>query len=140
MSESQQRVPESQIATLVGRSLASLQTLIPAVDSSSKHTSAATSYLARLKIWAGSLGAHRHSGNRSLDYRLRDASNIRNHIQSLLQDLCEAVDGGVYLKANLNTTTLTHDQQQQTRKRTLFRQAFSERISILLRMSSASTF
>ncbi|GAB1314686.1 hypothetical protein MFIFM68171_04896 [Madurella fahalii] len=42
--------------------------------------------LARFKVWAGNIGAHR-AGTSSLDYRLRDASNIRKQVVSLLTDL-----------------------------------------------------
>lgn len=49
--------------------------------------------LARFKVWAGNIGAHR-KGSSSLDYRLRDASHLRNQAISLLGDLEEAlVDG-----------------------------------------------
>jgi len=52
----------------------------------------AASHFARFKLWTGSIGAHRPSGSRSIEYRLRDASSIRNHIISLLQDLCQSLD------------------------------------------------
>ncbi|KAK7990414.1 hypothetical protein PG990_014694 [Apiospora arundinis] len=44
----------------------------------------------RFKVWSGNIGAHRR-GTSSLDYRLRDASNLREEVQSLLQDLLEAL-------------------------------------------------
>ncbi|KAK6852175.1 hypothetical protein PG995_012300 [Apiospora arundinis] len=44
----------------------------------------------RFKVWSGNIGAHR-KGTSSLDYRLRDASNLREEVQSLLQDLLEAL-------------------------------------------------
>ncbi|KAK0667758.1 hypothetical protein QBC41DRAFT_323143 [Cercophora samala] len=47
--------------------------------------------LARLKVWAGNIGAHR-SDRTSLDYRLRDASNIRNQVVMLLVDLSESLN------------------------------------------------
>ncbi|KAK3948959.1 hypothetical protein QBC32DRAFT_201193, partial [Pseudoneurospora amorphoporcata] len=53
-----------------------------------------SSLLTRFKLWAGNLGAHRASGTRSLEYKLRDASMLRDHIVSLLQDLCTSIDEG----------------------------------------------
>ncbi|GAB1315509.1 C2H2-type domain-containing protein [Madurella fahalii] len=86
---------QSQISALVARGLSSLKTLHAALGDSPAQSSAASSHLARLKLWAGNLGAHRPSRSRSLEYRLRDASSIRNHIISLLTDLCESVDEGL---------------------------------------------
>jgi hypothetical protein len=42
----------------------------------------------RFMVWSGNIGAHR-SGRSSLDYRLRDASNIRDHIIQILRNLIE---------------------------------------------------
>lgn len=42
--------------------------------------------LGRLRIWAGNIGAHQ-TGQSSLDYRLRDASHLRNETVKLLQRL-----------------------------------------------------
>ncbi|KAH7121852.1 hypothetical protein B0J13DRAFT_567358 [Dactylonectria estremocensis] len=87
---------EPQIAPLVVRNVSAFRTLISALNngqvSDAKHDEAkASSHLARFKLWAMSLGAHRPSGGRSLEYRLRDASLIRNHVISLLQDLDRAI-------------------------------------------------
>ena len=46
--------------------------------------------LGRLRLWASNIGAHQR-GRSSLDFRLRDASNIRDQIHRLLNSLCEAV-------------------------------------------------
>ncbi|KAK4145085.1 uncharacterized protein C8A04DRAFT_27082 [Dichotomopilus funicola] len=88
---------ESQlpIATIVSYALSSFEALLSALDDTLAERAAAVSRLARFKLWAGSLGAHRPSGSRSLAYRLRDASTIKNHVVSLLQGLCESVDEGV---------------------------------------------
>ncbi len=42
----------------------------------------------RFKVWSGSLGAHR-TGTSSLDYRLRDASHIKDQVGKLLKDLLQ---------------------------------------------------
>lgn len=42
--------------------------------------------LARFKIWAGNIGAHR-TGRGSLDFRLRDASHIKLRVISLICDM-----------------------------------------------------
>ncbi|KAH6616215.1 hypothetical protein B0J18DRAFT_373659, partial [Chaetomium sp. MPI-SDFR-AT-0129] len=87
---------ESQppIATIVSYALSSFEALLSALDDTLAERAAAVSHLARFKLWAGSLGAHRPSGSRSLAYRLRDASTIKNHVVSLLQGLFESVDEG----------------------------------------------
>ncbi|KAK3368852.1 hypothetical protein B0T24DRAFT_721905 [Lasiosphaeria ovina] len=46
--------------------------------------------LARSKIWAGNIGVHR-KGRSSLDYRLREASHIRDQVVRLLGDLLDAL-------------------------------------------------
>ncbi|EWY95075.1 hypothetical protein FOYG_04198 [Fusarium oxysporum NRRL 32931] len=46
--------------------------------------------LSRFKVWSGNIGAHR-KGRSSLDHRLRDASNIRNQVVELLEDLRESL-------------------------------------------------
>ncbi|KAL3706646.1 hypothetical protein TMatcc_007659 [Talaromyces marneffei ATCC 18224] len=47
--------------------------------------------LGRLRVWAANIGAHQ-VGPSSLDYRLRDASNIRDQIIRLLKGLQRAFD------------------------------------------------
>lgn len=47
----------------------------------------------RFRVWAANLGAHR-TGKSSLDYRLRDASNIRTQVINLLKDLLECLQAG----------------------------------------------
>ncbi|UKZ50250.1 hypothetical protein TrVGV298_004507 [Trichoderma virens] len=84
----------TQIAPLVNRSLASLKVLVESVSSSQDECSIARSHLARFKLWTGGLGAHRSSGGRSLEHRLRDSSFVRNHIVSLLQELLSSIDEG----------------------------------------------
>lgn len=48
----------------------------------------------RFRIWASNIGAHQ-KGQSSLDYRLRDASHIRDQINQLLQDLKDVLDEAV---------------------------------------------
>lgn len=78
-----------QISSLVSNGLKGLEKLLEALDSEGPSLEAkiAHAHLARFKLWAGSLGAHRSSGTRSLEYRLRDASSIRHHLVSLLTEL-----------------------------------------------------
>jgi hypothetical protein len=85
---------ESQIAPRVNQILKLFRAIIETFEDASPQRSTATSHLARFKLWAGSLGAHRPSGSRSLEYRLRDASFIRDHILSLLSDLCSSLEEG----------------------------------------------
>ncbi|KAK0745832.1 hypothetical protein B0T18DRAFT_410254 [Schizothecium vesticola] len=83
------------IAAAVSRCLLSFEILLSALVSDDDERATVASHLARFKLWVGTLGAHRESGSRSLEYRLRDASSIKNHIVSLLQDLCNSVNEGV---------------------------------------------
>lgn len=85
---------EPQIAPLVKRSFVSFQILSDSASSNQDECSIVRSHLSRFKLWVGSLGAHRSSGGRSLEYRLRDSSFVRNHIVSLLQDLVSSIDEG----------------------------------------------
>lgn len=47
--------------------------------------------LGRLRVWAANIGAHQ-TGRSSLDYRLRDASNIRDQIIRLLKGIQRVFD------------------------------------------------
>ena len=50
----------------------------------------------RFKIWLGNLGAQQPPFvQSSLDYRLREASKIKDQIIKLLQDLAEALQDGL---------------------------------------------
>lgn len=91
--------PGEQISALVASDLDALRRLCALLESDDQRSqSLAQSHLARFKLWAGSLGAHRASGTRSLEYRLRDASSIRKHLTSLLQELKDMlIEEGQYL-------------------------------------------
>ncbi|KAM3498288.1 hypothetical protein MY10362_008386 [Beauveria mimosiformis] len=106
--ESEQRLVESPFAALVNRSLTLFKSLVTGLEDDAVHRSLAVSHAAKFKLWAGSLGAHRSSGSRSLMYRLRDASFIRNHILSLLQDLCESLNEAVSLITESDTPPVSH--------------------------------
>ena len=45
----------------------------------------------RFRVWTGNISAHR-TGRRSLEYRLRDSSNLQSTVISLLRDLLQALD------------------------------------------------
>ncbi|KAI0411391.1 hypothetical protein F5X98DRAFT_383823 [Xylaria grammica] len=81
-----------EIATLVNRDISLMKSLALSLVVDEARYSEATSQLARFKLWAGSLGAHRKSGHRSLGYRLRDASSIRLHVTLLLRQLGNAIE------------------------------------------------
>lgn len=49
--------------------------------------------LDRFKLWSQNIGAH-HTGRRSLDYRLRDASNLQNQAIDLVRGMGRALDDG----------------------------------------------
>ncbi|KAK3946882.1 hypothetical protein QBC32DRAFT_387273, partial [Pseudoneurospora amorphoporcata] len=89
---------EEKISSLVSRGFSTLKSLIETledgIETEEESIALASSHLERFRLWVGSLGAHRESGPRSLEYKLRDASLIRKHIVTLLQDLCSSVDQG----------------------------------------------
>ncbi|KAK5996436.1 hypothetical protein PT974_01770 [Cladobotryum mycophilum] len=62
----------------------------------------------RFKIWSANIGAH-HDDRRSLDHRLRDASNIRNQVIRLLEHLGKILDDGVDYFQGRNTSEDIHD-------------------------------
>ncbi|KAL6915506.1 hypothetical protein FSST1_007001 [Fusarium sambucinum] len=89
-----QHTGKPQIADLVQNSLARLESLVYELEDDQARASQAVSCQARLKLWAGNMGAHRQGGSRSLEYRLRDASHIRSHVVSLLQYLVTSLQQG----------------------------------------------
>ncbi|RSL91798.1 hypothetical protein CEP51_000020 [Fusarium floridanum] len=112
MAEVSRAPSEPQIAALVARSLTSFKALTSTLQDDHSRASQASSCLARFKLWAGNLGAHRPSGSRSLEYRLRDASNIRKLVISLLQDLCSSIEQGTIVANGgsiPDTTSEGHD-------------------------------
>lgn len=90
---------KEEIPTLVACNLDALERLHALLESQDQPSqSLGQSCLARFKLWAGTLGAHRTSGTRSLEYRLRDASSLREHLISLLQELKDMLlEEGRYL-------------------------------------------
>lgn len=62
-------------------------------NASRMHLASITDEIGRFNIWAGNVGAHQH-GRSSLDYRLRDASQIREEFVKVLQYLRETLEDG----------------------------------------------
>ncbi|KAK2735442.1 hypothetical protein CKAH01_01823 [Colletotrichum kahawae] len=67
---------------------------------------------ARFKVWAGNNNAHR-TGLGSLEYRLCDASSIRQQVSRLLEDLDQAVQAALVL-INGNTESKENADQDMT--------------------------
>lgn len=86
------------ISSLSAQGISALKALVETLEEEREADpdtrSLVSSLLTRFKLWVGNLGAHRASGTRSLKYKLRDASMLRNHVVSLLQDLCVSIDEG----------------------------------------------
>ena len=78
---------ESRIAVLVVQGHALFESLVAGLGDNAVNRSVVTSHAAKFKLWASS---------HSLGYRLRDASFIRNHLLSLLQDLCKSLNEGEF--------------------------------------------
>ncbi|KAF7548754.1 hypothetical protein G7Z17_g6850 [Cylindrodendrum hubeiense] len=135
---------EPQIAPLVVRNVSEFRALISTlkdgqvsiqedgqVPASKDDLAIASSHLARFKLWAMSLGAHRPSGGRSLEYRLRDASLIRNHVISLLQDLERAIGDGTSAAKGANLQDDPSSESIQDELADYFQESGSEIDQIL---------
>ncbi|KAI1662740.1 hypothetical protein F4813DRAFT_341731 [Daldinia decipiens] len=84
---------EPRFSKIVAHNLQCFKILISSFNDDPIPRAARTlSHLARFKLWAGNLGAHRQSGSRSLEYRLRDASSLRKYITSLLLQLRSSLE------------------------------------------------
>lgn len=85
----------SSISKLVSTALATFESL-ERIAKAHGHAQAESlrSNLTRFKLWAGSVGAHRPYGHRSLEYRLSGTSIIRGHVVKLLEDVCEHLQEG----------------------------------------------
>jgi hypothetical protein len=84
---------DASIRSVLLSSLGRFQTLLTLIVSdrlnihaSQVPLSAWSDELGRLRVWAANVGAHQE-GQSSLDYRLRDASHIRQQILRLFDDL-----------------------------------------------------
>lgn len=90
-----------RIPSLVRNSLSDLERLSYTLGNSAHYSTEpdiTRSHLSKLKLWSGSLGAHRVAGTRSLSYRLRDASSIRRTVLFLLENLERYVKEGKWLE------------------------------------------
>lgn len=47
--------------------------------------------LGRFRVWAGNIGAHQVGGRASLDYRLREASDVKSEVVKILEYLKRTV-------------------------------------------------
>jgi hypothetical protein len=67
--------------------------------------------LGRFRAWANNIGAM-SSGKASLDYRVRKAAYLRDHVKSLLQDLNASLKYGItaiFNRFNMTATSITQD-------------------------------
>ncbi|KAJ5766212.1 uncharacterized protein N7511_003828 [Penicillium nucicola] len=75
--------------------------------------------MGRLRIWSANIGAHQR-GQSSLDFRLRDASHIKNQtinllqgLEDLLDDLKEVLEEDIDDEASQNVETLEDDDRTE---------------------------
>ncbi|EAU32780.1 predicted protein [Aspergillus terreus NIH2624] len=100
--------------------------------------------LGRLRVWSGNIGAHK-SGQSSLDYRLRDASHIRDEVirllrcmRDLFQDLEEVLDEGeVEERLSSPDGDLDLDESHDLTEVQQIYQSLVEIINFLFRLSIA---
>lgn len=85
----------SSISKLVSTALAKFESLEQFAEANvPDQATGVRSNLTRFKLWAGSVGAHRSYGHRSLEYRLSGTSIIRDHVATLLDDVCKHLQEG----------------------------------------------
>ncbi|KAM0525330.1 hypothetical protein ACHAPE_000030 [Trichoderma viride] len=90
----------SSIATSVRGSLELFQKTLDSLPSplhNASHQTALGSIAdeeSRFKVWSGNIGAHA-SGDRSLQFRLRDASHLRKQVLALLKDLSRLLENAL---------------------------------------------
>ncbi|KAI1345579.1 hypothetical protein F5Y01DRAFT_52592 [Xylaria sp. FL0043] len=88
---------QGSIADRVAQSLAAfeaasaIETQAQPEDSHLIWVEAIGDQLSKFKLWAGNIGAHR-TGRSSLDYRLRDSSNLHTQVVRLLDDLITSLN------------------------------------------------
>ncbi|KAF4498433.1 Zinc finger transcription factor ace1 [Fusarium agapanthi] len=89
--------------------------------------------LSRFKVWSGNIGAHQ-KGRSSLDHRLRDASNIRDQVAELLEDLRESLKDAKFSDDDSDDETLNFDAPGPSELSQTF-PAIVEAINCLFRLS-----
>ncbi|KAK7453861.1 hypothetical protein Landi51_03801 [Colletotrichum acutatum] len=67
---------------------------------------------ARFEVWAGNVGAHKTSRS-SLEYRLRDASQVRIFVGRLLTSLIKCIDGAIKTLNDLSVPPSEHEGSGQ---------------------------
>ncbi|KAI0100520.1 hypothetical protein GGR51DRAFT_532333 [Nemania sp. FL0031] len=93
------------IATLVAENIGLIEAFATALALDEVRYSKIIYQLERFKLWAGSIGAHRKSGLRSLDQRLRDSTAVREHILTLLKQLGEYIEDASSTPSDLTEST-----------------------------------
>ncbi|KAK1534477.1 transcription factor RfeG [Colletotrichum costaricense] len=107
------------IANLVLKAKAQFSHLLQVAQGSSSHPSPLKTLRkledeqVRFKIWAGNVGAHK-TDRSSLEYRLRDASNLRLHVRKLLTELIENIDDAIKAFKDLESPPSTLDGSSQS--------------------------
>ncbi|KAK4948323.1 hypothetical protein LTR10_012857 [Elasticomyces elasticus] len=80
------------IPSTVNQCFDAFDSLCEAAESGSELSLALREERGRFKVWTANVSAHRTvTSRRSLEYRLRDSSNLRDTVRYLLQDLLQAL-------------------------------------------------
>ncbi|EXF80586.1 hypothetical protein CFIO01_04293 [Colletotrichum fioriniae PJ7] len=99
---------EDSIASLVSRVIARFSHLLDATQNPIVYRPLLNVHpkledeQARFKVWAGNVGAHKTSRS-SLEYRLRDASELRLFVGKLLSSLIKCIDGAIKTLSDLGS-------------------------------------
>ncbi|KAK5708837.1 hypothetical protein LTR17_020324 [Elasticomyces elasticus] len=92
------------IPSTVNQCFDAFDSLWQAAESPSELSLALQEERGRFKVWTANISAHRAvTSRRSLEYRLRDSSNLRDTVRFLLQDLLQA------LQAQADVASSSHD-------------------------------
>lgn len=98
--------PPTSIAARVKECLRSFDAMMVGLDANEEYHSLSRAFSdasGRFKIWTSNIGAH-HTGRRSLDYRLRDASHLQDHVLMLLSSLMGNLKDGMWNSKNTGAT------------------------------------
>lgn len=68
----------------------------------------------RFRVWAGNISAHRAGGRRSLEYRLRDSSNLYSMVLALLDDLLDGLANLAAVSREVNVEKKDVDSQSES--------------------------
>ncbi|KAI1270285.1 hypothetical protein F5Y18DRAFT_9217 [Xylariaceae sp. FL1019] len=93
---------------------------------------------ARFKLWSGNIGAHR-KGHSSLDWRLRDASNMKDLVTNLLVDLNQTLHDALSFLDEVGFGQIQLDDEEKDTETLEIAADVGDIVGCLLRLSTSIT-